>query len=75
MRKKRSIAKRGKDENPKTDKQRKFSNYADIFKDRKEEHCIIYIRPISCNKPVKYKSTFHREKYKEDRILFGRFIT
>ena len=36
---------------------------------------IIYIRPISCNKPVKYNSTFHRVKYKEDRILVGRFIT
>ena len=36
---------------------------------------IIYIRPISCNKPVKYNSIFHRVKYKEDRILFGRFIT
>ena len=35
----------------------------------------IYIRPISCNKPVKYNSLFHCVKYKEDRILFGRFIT
>ena len=35
----------------------------------------IIIRPISCNKPVKYNSIFHRMKYKEDRILFGRFIT
>ena len=35
----------------------------------------IYIRPISCNKPVKYNSIFHRVKYKEDRILFGRFTT
>ena len=31
---------------------------------------IIYIRPLSCYKPI-----FHRVKYKEDRIQFGRFIT
>ena len=36
---------------------------------------IIYIRPISCNKPVKHNSVFSHVKYKEDRILFGRFIT
>ena len=36
---------------------------------------IIYIRPISCNKPVKYNFIFHRVKYKEDRIPFGSFIT
>ena len=36
---------------------------------------IIYIRPSSCNKPVKYNSIFHRVKYKEDRILVGGFIT
>ena len=36
---------------------------------------VIYIRPISCNKPVKYNYIFHRVKYKEDRTLFGRFIT
>ena len=30
------------------------------------DHFIIYIRPLSCNKPVKYK---------EDIIPFGRFIT
>ena len=44
-----------------------------VFTD--EKYFIIYIRPISCNKPVKYNSIFHRVKYKEDRILFGRFIT
>ena len=31
-----------------------------------DAYFIIYVRPISCNKPVKYK---------EDKILFGRFIT
>ena len=36
---------------------------------------IIYIRPLSCNKLVKYNSIFHRVKYKEDRVLSGRFIT
>ena len=39
---------------------------------------VIYIRPISCNKPSKKNFVlfiFHTVKYKEYRILFGRFIT
>ena len=39
---------------------------------------VIYIRPISCNKPSIKNSVFfifHRVKYEGDRILFGRFIT
>ena len=38
---------------------------------------IIYMRPISCNQLSKQNSVFfifHRVKYKEERILFGRFI-
>jgi len=46
-----------------------------IFMPKNINCIIIYIRPISCNKPVKYNSIFHRVKYKADRILFGRFIT
>ena len=39
---------------------------------------VIYIRPISCNKPSKQNSVFfifHKVKYKECRILYGRLIT